>query len=343
MSTSTNHRSIAAGRISLATLLLLFFVGVGASAQNSAEMPNDHTLVVQKTLESSVGEIIRVKTDGGGEFQGALLAVADDRIEIRDGEGLILQISTGQITDVILIDSTKGPSTYYQDAAANKLIVIPLGFGMERGEFHISDQEIIAVNVSYGITEHISFWGGLSVPGMLLNLRGSISPKETIGISAGTLAVVTFIELGAVVIPYVISSFGSENENFTVGAGAPFVVADFIDGKFALGAAVVFGGKKVLSQKASLITENWVMGISNYGTSYKPETFEWMSFVAIPSIAFRIAASRFSWDIGITIPIRIYPSFTYDFDTKRFVGYRVDWLLDDPIPLPILGITYRIK
>ena len=80
---------------------------------------------------------------------------------------------TDHIDEATVIDEESRALTYYQDAAANKLLVIPRGFGMEPGEFHISDQEIVIVNASYGVSEHLSLWGALTIPGMLVNVRGS--------------------------------------------------------------------------------------------------------------------------------------------------------------------------
>ena len=287
-------------------ILALIALGFPVTAQETtSQLPKDQAVIVLRTLENSTDQVVRVKTFGGGEFQGTLLTVDENRTEILDGEGLILQIATAEIEDILLIDVTKGAITYYQDAAANKLIVAPLGFPMESGEFHVSDQEIIAVNVSYGLNEHFSLWGGLSIPGMLINFRGSFEPRESIGVSVGALSVITFVDFSAILLPYVISSFGTENQNLTIGAGIPFVVGGIVDGDFSLGGAFVVGGKIVISKTASLITENWVLFFWNYNSFDSSDSFGWARFTLFPSIAIRIAGSRFSWDIGITMPVGV--------------------------------------
>ena len=146
-----------------------------------------------------------------------------------------------------------------------------------------------------------------------------------------------------------ISSFGTENQNFTLGAGVPFVIGDIVDGDFSLGGAVVGGGKIVISKTASLITENWVLFMWNYNTYAVANAFGWVRITLFPSIAIRIAGSRFSWDIGITMPVSVWPSFDYEFDPESqtdsttFAGYNLNWLLGAAIPIPIIGFTYRIN
>ena len=94
---------------------------------------------------------------------------------------------------------------------------------------------------------------------------------------------------------------------------------------------------------ASIVTENWIAALfSNSGS-----TFEFDGVFIVPAVAFRIAGSRFSWDIGISMPIRFFPYEDYDYSTDPPVyggtKYSLDWLFGDPIPLPLIGITYRIN
>lgn len=298
------------------------------------------------TLRESVGEVVRLRTAGGGEFQGTLLEVAPDRVELRDGEGLILEIATSEIVDVVVIDATRPKDTYYQDAAANKLIVMPTAFPMERGELHIANLEIVSVNVSYGLTRNLSLWGGLSIPGLLVNVRGSVAPSDRLGLSVGGLVVSLFIGDAHLFLPYAIASFGSENQNFTLGAGVPLLLETY-QGDLTTSGAAVFAGKWVISQSASLITENWIVGSPQTQTVASGDTHRGVFISAFPALAFRIAGSRFSWDVGVTMPFVVEPYYRYveNSDPAEYLydGYQFSWLMEDPIPLPILQLTYRIN
>ena len=310
-------------------LLIILFSVPFASANDSG--------TITQTLEELTGQIVRIRTRGGGEFQGILLTTSPERIELQNAEGQILQIAIPEITKAFLID------TYYQDAAANKLLLMPLGFGMDAGEFHIADQELIIVSASYGVSEHFSLWGAVSVPGVLLNARFSFEPGKKTGISLGSFLGTLFILPTFIAMPYGIISFGSLNNNLTIGLGVPFIYGrdksneeDSESEYMVLGGVAAVGGKIVISQTASFITENWIILARGYDriAGLWWDTVMWF----LPTVAFRIAGSRFSWDIGITIPLLLEYSVETD-------GYRFLWAFVDnvPVPIPILGFTYRIK
>jgi len=99
---------------------------------------------------------IRVKTSSGATFQGDVYELDDKFLTIIDKDGLVITILTDAITEIWEIESLTDKKGYFHDSAANRLLVIPTGFPMEKGEFHIADQEISAVTMSYGVSEHIS-------------------------------------------------------------------------------------------------------------------------------------------------------------------------------------------
>jgi hypothetical protein len=283
-------------------------------------------------LGGLIGQIVRVDTLGGGTFQGKLLAAEEDRIELLNGDGLIIQISRSEIKSAVEIKPQAGANPYFQDASSNRLIVIPTGFGMEEKEFHIADLEIIGVTASYGVSRHFSTWAGVSIPGFVVNARFSFSfANDFIGTSVGSFAAVSWMPMDmsglvgrGLFIPYLITSFGSENENLTIGAGGVVTFnnpapSDF----FGFGALVaVLGGKLPLSSTTALITENWFIV-----PSYQAPPGDSAIVLVLPAVVFRIAGNRLSWDIGAIYPFEIYSG-----GVRSSLGF----------PLPILTLTYRI-
>jgi len=293
---------------------------------------------VRRNLASSLDQVVRLRTVGGGEFQGKLVSLSGERVEIQNGEGQILIIAVDQIAEVLVIDPNKSRDIYFQDAAANKLLLMPVGFGMNPGEVHVADQEIVVVSASYGFSKHFSLWAALSIPGALLNARFSTEIAPTVGFSAGSFVGVVFVDFGAaIVLPYLIASFGSPDQNFTIGVGAPFYTSSILDlESIVTGGVVALGGKIVLSRTASLVTENWIVVLTErlHNDWYRPGVY------VIPAVAFRIAGSRFSWDVGVTMP---FMAVSHSLGSTENDDYRVDWLMGAAIPIPILGFTYRIR
>jgi hypothetical protein len=212
---------------------------------------------------------------------------------------------------------------------------MPTGFPMDRGEFQIADQEIVAVTGSYGINDWLSVWGGVSIPGALFSLRGSLAVGNRVGVSVGSFVGASWfdLELGPLVLPYALVSVGENNNNVTVGSGFAMT---FNEGFNLPGAVVAIGGKRTLTAGTAIVTENWVIWAERERVDQVTfeTTEEWTAvpLVIAPSAAFRIANNRLSWDIGAVVPFII--------DGDRVSGY---WLNDPVFPIPILSLTYRIR
>lgn len=312
-----------------ATVILVSLATGTAFAQESLEAgepPNPVDLV---------GEGVSIRTTGGGAFQGTLFGVQPDRYEIVLADGEILQISRSEVVELRVLDNRTGSRSFYEDSASNRLVIMPTGFPMDRGEFQIANQEIIAVTGSYGINNWLSVWGGVSIPGALFSLRASLRAGESIGLSAGSFVGASWLDLdfGPLVLPYALVSYGENDNNLTVGSG---FMMTFSEGFNIPGAVVAIGGKRTLTATTAVVSENWIVWAER---SYFDATAErsvdfWtpVPLVIAPSLVFRIANNRLSWDIGAVVPFIIQNE-----DNQGF------YLNDPVIPIPVLSVTYRIR
>jgi hypothetical protein len=308
---------------SVACLIALFLASTAFPGFCQQQTDND------ADLEALRDKVVRVETLGGGTFQGKLLATLEDRIELLNNDGQIVQISRTEIKKIIEIKPEKEGNLYFQDASSNRLIIIPTGFGMEEGEFHIADLEIVGVTSSYGISRNFSVWGGVSIPGAVFNARYSFTlAEERVGTSVGSfLGVNWFNAFAGLLIPYLITSVGSENRNITIGAGSVFIFNSTGAEVFSFTSLVaVLGGKLPFSSTTALISENWiVVPYESHSDNPFPAAY------IFPSVVFRIAGNRLSWDIGATIPCEIDLNGVH----SMFGGTAY-------IPIPLITVTYRI-
>lgn len=281
-------------------------------------------------LPEPVGRTIRIATLGGGNFQGRLVSIADDRVEIVTADGQIVQIARAAIEHVDVLAADADRRALYQDAASNRLIVMPTGFPMERGEFHVTDQEIVIVTASYGAGDHVSFWGGVSIPGLVLSARFNATPTPKLGLSAGTFLGAEWFELTTLALPYALASFGSPDRNVSVGAAGAFTLYPADSAGFTA-AVLAVGGRTILTPTAALIGEMWTIWPKR--EEGRPALVPWL---LTPAAVFRIAGNRLSWDIGAVVPLMfIYSPYTDTFDFGGIGG-------DTIIPIPIVSVTYRI-
>jgi hypothetical protein len=295
----------------------------------------------QPELAELIGEPVRIDTEGRGNFQGILLSVGPDRVEIEGSDGEITQISRRTITEVQVIASDAKGRSFYQDSAANRLLVIPTGFAMEPGEFHIADQELVVVTGSYGLGDHVSFWAGISPVAAVFSGRFIATIAETFAISVGSFAGLEWVgttssAFSGMVLPYGLASYGKSNNNVTIGGGPAFFLSTDT-GLETVGAVAVLGGKLVLTATTALVTENWVVWGKRYSLAALEPRWDALPLFIVPGLVFRIAGMRFSWDIGAVLPLQSYYDVESNRDRIGGLGGGV-W-----IPIPWISVTYRIR
>ena len=324
-------------RGSIAVVFLSALVALQPAIWVQAETENE-----QPDLTELIGMPVRIETSGRGNFMGVLLTVGQDRVEIEGSDGEITQISRKAIESYQEITPGKRGKAFYQDSASNRLLVAPTAFAMEPGEFHIADQEIAVVTASYGMGEHVSFWGGISPVGALLSGRLIAPIGAFFAVSAGSFAGIEWVGAGGgpvsgLLLPYALFSGGKSNNNITAGGGAAFWF-NSQTGSEMVGAVAAVGGKLVLTATTALVTENWIV----WGKVYSPQTLEhrWYAIplFACSGLVFRIAGSRFGWDIGAVLPLLVL-------DEGGPTGtVRIRGVLDGLwIPIPWISVTYRIR
>jgi hypothetical protein len=306
--------------------VLLALVATGAAAEEAAP-----GAVTDAAIERSIGRPVRVQTAGGGSFQGLLLAVADDRIEVQESDGRIVAIGRDQVTSLQEIPEGRGVRAFYQDSAANRLIFAPTGFAMEPGELHVTDTELIVVTASYGLNDHLSFWAGVSPLGAVASARGILTFGDTFALSAGAFVGLEWLlgltgqPVTGLLLPFVLASWGEPENNATAGC-AWALTADGANGVQSFGLVAVVGGKLVLTATTALISENWLV----WGERYYESGWDAVPLAGLFALAFRIAGDRLSWDIGAVAPL------AFDGGVTGLFGGEF-------VPLPWLSVTYRIR
>jgi len=291
-----------------------------------------HAVVAEPVAPApEVGAAVSIRTAGGGRFQGTVHGVLDDRIEVLLSDGQIVDVARSQIQDVVQLDESAGERGFFEDSAANRLVVMPTGFPLERGEFHVASQEIIAVTGSYGINDWLSVWGGVSIPGALFSLRASAHLGESVGASFGTFVGASWLDLslGPLVLPYALVSYGTDANNATLGAG---LAMTFSEGFTLPGGVVAVGGKRTLTSTTALVTENWVLWAERSDPYGGERTLNGVPVAVAPSLVFRIASSRLSWDLGAVVPVIIQQEMSGRYYAQSPV-----------IPIPIFSVTYRVR
>jgi hypothetical protein len=65
---------------------------------------------------------------------------------------------------------------------------------MEPGEFHVANQELGIMTMSYGLNEHVSLWTGISIPEIMVNARYVATLSPSFALSFGSYGSYFWIE-----------------------------------------------------------------------------------------------------------------------------------------------------
>ncbi len=285
---------------------------------------------IEVSATDLIGKPVRIQTQGGGTFQGTLFSVTDERLEIVEADGLIVAVHVSAVSTVSELAMERGARSLYQDSASNRLMFVPTGFAMTPGELHISDTELAFVTASYGLSDHVSLWAGISPLGAIASARGILNLGDYVVASAGMFAGIEWQgmfgdQVGGLFLPYLLVSWGEQENNLTLG-GSWAISTTASAGFDSLGAVAVIGGKHVLTATTALVSENWLIWAEESSGG------DWGAIprFGVFGLALRIAGNRLSWDIGAIVPL----DFT---DGIGGIG-------DGPVvPLPWLSLTYRIR
>lgn len=281
-------------------------------------------------IEEYRGEMVRIITENGSRFQGVLFNVSENRVELVDVDYQIVAILRDAIVEIILITNTGRATSFYEDPIASRLLIMPTAFPMEKGEFHIADQELAILTLKYGITDHWSLWGGISIPGGVVSLRYADEVADKFAFCVGSFVGFSWMGFSGLAIPYTIFSFGDKDNNFNIGLGGVF---EFTFEDFSLNSLVLaISAKWPISETTAMITENWIM----WGWDINSAELSWQAFPSMifPSLAFRISGKNSSWDLGAIVPL-ILGINDDGFYFQGFLGYL--------IPIPFVSFSYRIN
>jgi hypothetical protein len=191
------------------------------------------------------------------EVAGVLIEENDDKIVVQSESLGLMTFSKSQVKKIIRLD-IKGR---IENPNPTKYFVSQSAFTLSKGEGYYQNIMAVVNLGSYGITDHLSATVGIElistfqgVPIVFSNLKYGIpiSKNWNVALSASYLNVAA-IEPGTHVGTFsLLTTFGSKENNFTVGAGYALGSGELTDGP-----AVTFAGILRVSKKIGVIGESY--------------------------------------------------------------------------------------
>jgi hypothetical protein len=289
---------------------------IGLAIVAWASVPRGAGAQVELRVLDDTTRVQVVRLIDGTVVIGRVVAVRPDSAVIRTQAGQ-LTIARSSVRSVRerSASSMRGGEYWPEDPNATRLFFASTGHMLKRGEGYFCDIWVFLLCLTGGLTDRITLGGGMSiVPGIdIAENVFYLTPK--IGLYASekvNIAVGTFTGWSGAVrddatsfgILYGVSTFGSEDRNFSAGIGYAYYSDEVANSPLVLG-----GFKLRLSRGTAFISENYILPEAEGG---------------LLSFGLRFFGERIAGDVGLV----------------RFVGGGDD---DQGLGVPFVGLAVKLR
>lgn len=221
-------------------------------------------------------KIYQVETTDGNVYFGKIIFRNDTALVLKTEKLGELKFIIADVKYIKMLSPEKVAKgeQWFENPYSSRYFYLPNGYGLNKGEGYYQNTWVLFNQVSYGITNNFSLGLGL-IPTFLFGADGApvwITPKISFPVkenkwNVGVGAIVgTYIESGnqnpGLGIVYGVSTFGSRDENFTIGAGYAFAA-----GEWSSNPVISIGGTVRTGRKHYLVTENYIIFADGEGGS----------------------------------------------------------------------------
>jgi hypothetical protein len=230
-----------------------------------------HRVVAQQRADSTVRDSLRthvLRTRDGSTLVGRIIAETPDTVRF-ESVGTVFTLSRTQIAELRSIEpgQLKSGEYWLPDPNRTRLFFAPTGRMLAKGEGYFFDTYLLLIGVAGGLTPNFTMGGGMSlIPSQnpqnnifYLTPKVGLIQQPNFALAAGALiGFAGFEGLDAedrsFGILYGVSSFGSPDSHFDVGAGWGYA-----GGRISGDPAIMIGGATRVSRRVSLLTENYLV------------------------------------------------------------------------------------
>ena len=205
----------------------------------------------------------------GSSLVGRIVVVGADSVEFATGIGRV-QLAMRDIREITETEATRmhDGRYWFPNPNTTRLFFAPTGQMLKRGEGYFADYQLFFPGVAFGLTDNISIGGGVSIlPVGVDEQIFYITPKvgfsvgERVHLAAGALVASTGGGTGGV--GYGVGTLGDGDGSVTLGLGYGFA-----GGEIESKPVAMLGGEKRLSRRIALVTENYLLPISDDNIVY---------------------------------------------------------------------------
>jgi hypothetical protein len=265
------------------------------------------------------GRLVTVSLRDGSTLVGVILEETDAELALRTRLGLELRVPRSAVVSMRPVTEPEAREADRQDPSRTRLLFAPTGRPLDPGEGYLSDHYVVFPGATAGLTRHFSLGGGVSmVPA--LGIRDQVFyvsprlawnlPKQS-AVATGVLY--TYASGYQAAVAFGVGTIGPPQGSLTLGVGlVAFKDDDGGPWELRRSPLLLVGGSKRLSDRLSLISENWLV----LGEDLSSQPF---------GLGLRFSGGRLSVDVGMILTAEVlregFPvpwlSFSYHFPAAR--------------------------
>jgi len=294
--------------------------------------------------DDTSGDPIVVVLQDGSRLVGAVVTEDNETVIFRTTSGLELKLARADITSrgpAPAVEASAGPDIgkpALSDPNDTRLLFAPTGRPLRKGDGYFSDHYVLFPGMAYGLTDHVSVSGGVSViPSLgfdeqLFYVSSSVGWRfrEKAAFSLGGLYATGDNEAGALF--FGVASFGPSDRSLSLGLGLATIrdqeyyyddrgnyVRTESSWSFRDAPVLMLGGTFRVGKRLSLVTESWLFPGDGFDRSQQPF-----------GVGLRFFGERLSVDVGLVLVAEVldegFPipwlSFSYHFGPSRKAANR---------------------
>jgi len=223
-----------------------------------------------------IGQFVELRTEDGNTYVGEVLSLTESEISVLTNSLGEITLKRANIKKVTYknqneeLDKNGFPIDYYN---STHYFINQSGYSLKKGQSYYENVGVFFNSYSVGITDNFSITGGIEIATLLFGQSPPslfVTPKFTIpfgegagGFSVGSTVFVIFVDNGpyTVGVAQAAATFGTRNNNFTIGSGIGF---SFEDGIAESVVPFNLSGMWRLSKKISFMTDNFIISYDDF-------------------------------------------------------------------------------
>lgn len=208
----------------------------------------------------------RIVLEDESSFMGKMIDQAADTLTFKTDAFDKLQIPVKKIKSIELVDEkniVKGVY-WFKNPNDTRYLFGPSAINLKKGEGYYQNTYLLINSFNYGITDYFTIGGGFEIistvmgtPAFMITPKLGFKVSEKFHAGGGLLyanVLTSEAPISGLGIAYGIGTYGTSNNNVTLGVGFGYV-----DKEFSNRPILTISGMTRIARKTALVTENWLI------------------------------------------------------------------------------------